>query len=80
MIVGEKSVVHENTSVRRIHKLPLLSAIQTYRAIRKWCEIYLTYVVDTEKEETLLEKILVVKDLPDVFPDDIPGLSPDRKV
>ena len=43
-----------NTGVRRIRKLPLLSAMQIYRAIRKGCEAYLTYVVDIEKEETPL--------------------------
>ena len=70
----------ENSSVRKIHKLPLLSAMQTNRAIRKGCEVYLIYVADMEKEGTPLEKILVVKDFPNVFPNDLPSLPLDREI
>ena len=69
-----------NIGDRKIRKLPLLSAMQTYRAIRKGCEIYLAYVVDTEKEKTPLEKIPVMKNFPDVFPEDLPDLPPNRKI
>ncbi|XP_027082397.1 uncharacterized protein [Coffea arabica] len=69
-----------NVRNRKIHKLPFLFAMQTYRAIRKGCEVYLAYVVDMEKEETPLEKIPVVKDFPDVFPEDLPSLSSDWEI
>ncbi|XP_027086615.1 uncharacterized protein [Coffea arabica] len=69
-----------NVGDRKIHKLPLLSTMQTYRAIRKGCEAYLAYVIDTEKEKTPLEKIPVVKDFPNVFPEELPGLPPNRKI
>ena len=70
----------ENISDRKIHKLPLLSAIQAYRVIRKGCEAYLAYVVDTEKEEMPLEKILVVKNFSNVFSKNLPGLPADREI
>ena len=41
---------------------------------------YLAYVVETEKERTLVDEIPVVREFPNVFPDDIAGLSPDREV
>ncbi|XP_071925957.1 uncharacterized protein [Coffea arabica] len=70
----------ENIGSRRVRRLPLLSAMQAYRAIRKGCEAYLAYVVDTEEEEMSLEKNPVLKDFPDVFPEDLPGLPPDREI
>ena len=40
----------------------------------------MTYVVDTEKEETPLENIPVVKDFPDVFLEDLPSLPLNREI
>ena len=37
-------------------------------------------MVETGKEGTLVDEILVVREFPDVFPDDIAGLPPDREV
>ena len=47
---------------------------------RKGCRGYLAYVVETGKEGTLVDKIPVVREFLDVFPDDIAGLPPDREV
>ncbi|KAL2246063.1 UNVERIFIED_CONTAM: Transposon Tf2-12 polyprotein [Sesamum indicum] len=44
------------------------------------CEAYLAHVVDTEKVNPTLEEIPVVRDFPEVFPDDLPGLPPHREV
>ena len=48
--------------------------------LRKGCQGYLAYVVETEKEGTLVDEIPVVREFPDVFPDDITGLPPNREV
>ena len=64
----------------KIPRLPLLSVMQACRGIRKGCEAYLAYVVDTEKEEKSLEIISVVKDFPNVFSENLPSLPPDRKI
>ncbi|KAL0394362.1 UNVERIFIED_CONTAM: Retrovirus-related Pol polyprotein from transposon.6 [Sesamum latifolium] len=44
------------------------------------CEAYLAHVIDTEKVNPMLEEIPVVRDFPEVFPDDLPGLPPHREV
>ena len=44
--------------------------------LHKGCQGYLAYVVETEKEGTLVDEIQVVREFPDVFPDDIAGLPP----
>ena len=44
--------------------------------LRKGCQGYLAYVVETGKEGTLVDEIPVVRE----FPDDIAGLHSDREV
>ena len=52
----------------------------TQKMLRKGCQGYLAYVVETGKEGTILDEIPVVREFPDVFPDDIAGLPPEREV
>ena len=58
----------------------MISAMATHRMLRKGCQGYLAYVVETEKEGTLVDEIPCVREFPDVFPDDIASLPPDREV
>ena len=46
------------------------------RMLRKGCQGYLAYVVETGNEGTLMDEIPVIRE----FPDDIAGLPPDRGV
>ena len=48
--------------------------------LRKGYQCYLAFVVDRRQEGTWLEDIPIVKEFPDVFPDDISSLPPDREV
>ena len=48
--------------------------------LRKGCQGYLAYVVETGKEGTLVDEISVVREFPDVFLDDIASLPQDREV
>ena len=58
----------------------MIYAMAEQRMLRKGCQGYLTYVVETGKERTTLDEIPVVREFPDVFPDDIAGLPPEREV
>ena len=66
--------------MRRKLSSNMISAMGAQRMLRKGCQGYLAYVVEIEKEGTLVEEIPVVREFPDVFPDDIAGLPPDREV
>ncbi|XP_074351729.1 uncharacterized protein LOC141690872 [Apium graveolens] len=57
-----------------------LMAIQTMRLLRQGCEAYLANVKNVEKELLKIKGIHVVKEFPDVFPDELPGLPPDREI
>ena len=50
------------------------------KMLRKGCQGYLAFVVDRRQEGTQMEDIPIVKEFPDVFPDDISGLTPDRSI
>jgi len=50
------------------------------KLLRKGCTTYLAYVVDLEKKEIELDKIPVVREFPDVFSKELPGLPPEREV
>ena len=57
-----------------------LTMIQAKRLLRQGCEAYLAHVIDVQPEAPKLEDILVVNEFPDVFPAELPGLSPDREI
>ena len=57
----------------------LISAISTRWLLQKGCKGYLAHVVDTRSNEVRLEDVPVVREFLDVFPDDLPGLPPERE-
>ena len=58
----------------------LISAISARCLLQKLCTGYLAHVVDTRSSEMGLEDVPVVRDFPDVFPGDLPGLPPEREI
>ena len=58
----------------------MISAMEAQRILRKGCQGYLDYVVETRKEGNLVDEIPFVREFPDVFLDDIAGLPPNREV
>ena len=58
----------------------LISAISARCLLQKGCKGYLAHVVDTRSSEVGLEDVPIVRDFPDVFPDDLPGLPPEREI
>ena len=66
--------------IRRKLSSCMIFAMTAQRILSKGCQGYLAYVVETGKEGTTLDEIPVVREFPDVFPDDISGLPPEREV
>ena len=54
--------------------------MQARRFLRKCCEAFLALVLDSKRGQVNLEDILVIKEFPDVFPEELPGLPPVREV
>ncbi|XP_028087553.1 uncharacterized protein LOC114288268 [Camellia sinensis] len=69
------------TNCSGVNTPPLvISALQAIRLLRNGCEGYLASVRDIREIELKLEDILVVKEFPNGFPEDLPGLPPDREI
>ena len=65
--------------IRREIAPSLIKAMTASKMLQKGCQGYLAFVVDRREEGTRLEDIPIVKEFPDVFPDDISGLPRDRE-
>ena len=58
----------------------VISAMQTRRLMRKGCETFLALILDSKIGQFDVEKILVVREFPYVFPEELPGIPLEREV
>ena len=57
----------------------MISAVTAFRMISEGCQAYLAHVVDRTQSVKEVSDIPVVCEYPDVFPEDLPGLPPNRE-
>ena len=76
-IPGQPEFSFEGKHVDR--PLRMISTLRASSLFRKGCQGFLAYVVN-EGNDLKLEDIPIVKDYPDVFPKDLPGLPPESEV
>ncbi|GKG23666.1 hypothetical protein Tco_0391702, partial [Tanacetum coccineum] len=50
------------------------------RYLSRGCYAFIAHVIDTNFEKKSVEDVLVVNESLDVFPDDLPGIPPERQV
>ena len=48
--------------------------------MRKGCEAFLALILDSKREQVNLETIHVIREFPYVFPEELPGVPPEREV
>ncbi|XP_055814461.1 uncharacterized protein LOC129884138 [Solanum dulcamara] len=68
-VVGERSLFSN-----------IISTALAKKMIHQGCSVYLAYIIDTRVESPSLKDIPTVCDFPEVFPEDFPGLLPEREV
>ncbi|GJW87343.1 putative reverse transcriptase domain-containing protein [Tanacetum coccineum] len=76
-INGETLIIRGDRSKTRLN---LISCIKTERYISRGCQVFMIQVMEKKSDEKKLEDIPVVKEFPDVFPEDLPGIPPVRQV
>lgn len=59
---------------------PIIPTMKAQKILNKGCTGYLASIVDLQDEESSLDKIPIACEFPDVLPDDLLGLSPDREI
>ncbi|XP_073222410.1 uncharacterized protein [Cicer arietinum] len=57
-----------------------ISVLTANKLMRRGCQAYLALVRDTQVAEEKLEKIPIACEFPDVYPEELPGLPPDREI
>nr|GFA81373.1 putative reverse transcriptase domain-containing protein [Tanacetum cinerariifolium] len=72
-IEDETLIIRGNQSRTR---LSLISCIKTERYISKGCQVFIAQVKEKKSDEKRLENIHVVREFPNVFPKELPGLPP----
>ncbi|GJX51846.1 putative reverse transcriptase domain-containing protein [Tanacetum coccineum] len=82
---NEILIVHGNGSNNKHgSRLNIISCTKTQKDLLKGCPIFLAHVTTKEaedkSEEKRLEDIPIVRDFPEVFPEDLPGIPPTRQV
>ncbi|XP_075478971.1 uncharacterized protein LOC142519836 [Primulina tabacum] len=75
---GQEEVVFHGKSKER---KALLSTSQTWKAMKSGEDLYLAMISEVQGEvELRIEYIPIVREFPDVFPEELPGTIPDREV
>nr|GEU29638.1 putative reverse transcriptase domain-containing protein [Tanacetum cinerariifolium] len=77
LIENETLIIRGNQSRTR---LSLISYIKTERYISKGCQVFIAQVMEKKSDEKRLENIPVVREFPDVFPEELHGLPLVRQV
>ncbi|GJT08254.1 putative reverse transcriptase domain-containing protein [Tanacetum coccineum] len=76
-INGETLIIRDNQSK---NLLSLISYIKTEGYISRGCQVFVAQVMEKKSDEKRLEDIPVVREFPEFFPKDLPGLPPVRQV
>ncbi|GKE62224.1 putative reverse transcriptase domain-containing protein [Tanacetum coccineum] len=88
VIVCGKKVVHipyKNKTLvvkgdRGASRLKVISCIKARKYIERGCQLFVAHVTEKEPKEKSLEDVPMIRDFPEVFPDDLSGLLPLRQV
>ena len=65
---------------RSNHLSNVISAATARKLVRKGCEAYLAYVIDTVKARPSVSDIPIISDFLDVFSEEFPGFPPYREI
>nr|GFB55539.1 putative reverse transcriptase domain-containing protein [Tanacetum cinerariifolium] len=87
IIYGEK-IVHIRyrnktlivESDKGMSRLKVISCIKARKYIERGCHLFWAHVTEKKSKEKRLEDVPVIRDFPEVFPDDFSGLPPPRQV
>nr|GEX19530.1 putative reverse transcriptase domain-containing protein [Tanacetum cinerariifolium] len=73
-----KTLVVKNDS--GVSRLKVISCIKARKYIERGSQLFLAQVTESEPTKKQLQDVPVICNFPEVFPDDLPGLTPPRQV
>ncbi|GKD00128.1 putative reverse transcriptase domain-containing protein [Tanacetum coccineum] len=75
---GNKMLIVE--SDKGISRLKFISCIKARKCVERGCHLFLAHVTENKSKEKRMEDVPVIRDFPDAFPQEFPGLPPPRQV
>ncbi|NBJ95683.1 reverse transcriptase family protein, partial [Parablautia muri] len=68
-------------AIPKCSKIPIISSLETQRLLKSGCVSYLANIVDVRVKNKLeLQDIPMIREFPEVFLDDLPGLPPNKEI
>ncbi|GKC78959.1 putative reverse transcriptase domain-containing protein [Tanacetum coccineum] len=61
-------------------RLKIISCIKARKYVEQGCHLFLAHVTKKKSKEKRMEDVPVIRDFPEVFPEELPGLPPPRQV
>ena len=58
----------------------VISAMEAQRFLRKGCGAFLALILDFKREQVNFENIPMIREFPDVFPEELPRVPPEREM
>ncbi|KAJ9561552.1 hypothetical protein OSB04_006712 [Centaurea solstitialis] len=80
MVALPEGGVFEVHGVKPKRDIKIVSYMKMRSHLRKECVAFMAHVVDKEAKEKRIQDIPVVREFPEVFPEELPGLPPHRQV
>ncbi|GJW16876.1 putative reverse transcriptase domain-containing protein [Tanacetum coccineum] len=83
---GRKTLIFHGNGSNREHetRLNIISCTKTQKYMLKGCQVFLAHVTTKEAEDKSekkrLDNVPIIRDFPEVFPEDLSGLPPTRQV
>ncbi|GKD78991.1 putative reverse transcriptase domain-containing protein, partial [Tanacetum coccineum] len=66
-------------SDKGVSRLKVISCIKARKYVERGCHLFLAHVTEKKSKEKRLEDVPVIRDFPEVFPEELPGLPPPRQ-
>ena len=76
--LGETKVVF--FGLQKILPTSTMTAMRASKILRKSYQGYLAYAIEVRDSGSRLEDIPIVRDFPDVFPEDLLGIPPNKEI
>ncbi|GJX20986.1 putative reverse transcriptase domain-containing protein, partial [Tanacetum coccineum] len=75
---GNKTLIVKGD--KGVSRLKFISCIKARKYIERGCHLFLAHVTENKSKEMRMEDVTVIRDFPEVFPEEFPGLPPPRKI
>ncbi|GJR75498.1 putative reverse transcriptase domain-containing protein [Tanacetum coccineum] len=60
-------------------RLKIISCIKARKYVEQGCHLFLAHVTESKSKEKRMEDVPVIRNFPEVFPEELPGLPPPRQ-